>query len=598
MIILLMVFFMFLTLFCPALLTSSSPQEVQNYGLAYNPELEREIVLEFENKFKAKTQKQPILILIGGFQGSGKSSLTACIKKIYDINVISTDSIRQSLFDRGVKISPEFSKYVSNIYNNLVKKCLKINSNILIDANSHSKRITEMEKLLEENNTRYSVVKIFLHASEKTLKDRVRVRKSTRFSCYQGTESDLEGALSSTKIDLKDYDLIVDTDNLSQRNVFELVNDFIFPYFRLQYPAIKNSILHSILISDNAFFSFVNQGINKITQDMIKRAKTDSLLERTWQNQRLEMEHHAITSLDAEVLEPKRRSFVEGIDRSPEHLPFSYNQFKLKSGEPVSASKIEFSTIDPTCPNMIAAQAPMPSTIVRFWSMVFESNSNLIVMLTNLFETDFPRNKVKCTRYWPENIGKTLSLEGYAQVSLISEKLIANYGDEELWHSQLQLIAEEEGETRIVNHYWLKGWKDGKGLNSLEIQDMLLERIHQNLKSYPNNPPIIHCSAGVGRTGTIIGSYLAKHLLVWSPHKSSISKKNLPLEITLFLRYQRSHLIHTFDQYIGFHRFVQFIQPIQHKNDKERNKYFTPMNGLLLGCAITILAIAIFRSKK
>jgi protein-tyrosine phosphatase len=43
------------------------------------------------------------------------------------------------------------------------------------------------------------------------------------------------------------------------------------------------------------------------------------------------------------------------------------------------------------------------------------------------------------------------------------------------------------------------------------------------------------CSAGVGRTGTIIGSYLAKHLLTWSPHKkSSVSQKNLPLEITHF----------------------------------------------------------------
>jgi protein tyrosine phosphatase/predicted kinase len=585
-------FFMFSVLSYSTPLLSSSIEEN-----SYSSELEQEITCEFEKKLKARAQKQPVLILIGGFQGSGKSSLITRIKEIYDTNIISTDSIRQSLFDRGVKVSPEFSKYVSNIYSNLVKKSLKINSNIIIDANSHSKRITEMEKLLKENNSHYSMIKIFLNASEATLRDRIKTRKPTLGS-YQGTESDLEAALSSTKIDLEDYDLIIDTDKLSQSNVFELVNDFIFPYFRLQYPAIKNSILHSILISDDAFFSFVNQGINKITQDMIKRAKTDSLLERTWQNQRLEIEHQAITSLDAEVLEPKRRSFVQGVDRSPEHLPFSYNQFKLKSGELVSASMIRLSTIDPTCPNMIAAQAPMPSTIIRFWSMVFESNSNLIVMLTNLFETDFPRNKIKCTRYWPENIGTTLSLEGYGQVSLISEKLIANYGDEELWHSQLQLIAEEEGETRTVNHYWLKGWKDGKGLNSLEIQDMLLERIHQNVKSYPNNPPIIHCSAGVGRTGTIIGSYLAKHLLVWSPHKSSVSKKNLPLEITLFLRYQRSHLIHTFDQYVGFHRFIQSIQPIQNKHDKKRNKYFTPMNGLLLGCAITILAIAIFRIKK
>lgn len=220
------IFFMFSALSCSTSLISSSIEEN-----SYSSKLEQEITYEFENNFKARTQKQPILILIGGFQGSGKSSLVTRIKEVYDTNVISTDSIRQSLFDRGVKVSPEFSRYVSNIYGNLVKKCLKINSNIVVDANSHSRRIAEMRKLLEENNSHYSTVKIFLNASEAALRDRVKTRKPIS-GCYQGTESDLEAALSSTKIDLEDYDLIVDTDNLSQSNVFELVNDFIFPYFR------------------------------------------------------------------------------------------------------------------------------------------------------------------------------------------------------------------------------------------------------------------------------------------------------------------------------------------------------------------------------
>ena len=48
---------------------------------SYSFELEQEITHEFENEFQARTQKQPILILIGGFQGSGKSSLITRIKK-------------------------------------------------------------------------------------------------------------------------------------------------------------------------------------------------------------------------------------------------------------------------------------------------------------------------------------------------------------------------------------------------------------------------------------------------------------------------------------------------------------------------------------
>ncbi|CUI16949.1 Conserved hypothetical protein [Candidatus Protochlamydia naegleriophila] len=217
---------MFSALSCSTSLISSSIEEN-----SYSSELEQEITHEFKNNFKARTQKQSILILIGGFQGSGKSSLITRIKEIYDTNVISTDSIRQSLFDRGIKVSSDFSKYVSNISDNLVKKSLKINSNIILDANSHSRRIAEMGKLLRENNSHYSTVKIFLNASEATLRERIKTRKPIS-GCYQGTESDLEAALSSTKIDFEDYDLIVDTDKLSQSNVFELVNDFIFSYFR------------------------------------------------------------------------------------------------------------------------------------------------------------------------------------------------------------------------------------------------------------------------------------------------------------------------------------------------------------------------------
>lgn len=202
----------------------------------YSFVVEQEITKEFENKLKGSVQKKPVLILVGGLQGSGKSSLINRIKQLYDINVISTDSIRHSLFDRGLKVSPKFSKYVSNIYINLVKKSLASNSNIIIDANSHSERIAEMGRLLKENNSsNYSVIKIFLSSSESNLRNRVKNRKPT-VGCYQGTLSDLEAALLSTKVNLNDYDLVVDTDNINESNVFEMVNDFISPYFKLQNP--------------------------------------------------------------------------------------------------------------------------------------------------------------------------------------------------------------------------------------------------------------------------------------------------------------------------------------------------------------------------
>jgi protein tyrosine phosphatase/predicted kinase len=521
--------------------------------------IEQEITDELSKDLKANSQRQPILLLFGGFQGSGKSSLIARIKNVYDANIISTDVIRQSLFDKGVRVSPKFSENVKNIYRNLVEKSLNNQSNIFIDANAHSKRIEEIENLLKENNSNHLIVKILLDAPNETLVNRVQMRKPIP-GVYQGTESDLNGSLSSIEIDPKEYDLVVDTNKITEKEVFDLVNYFIYPYFSSQNPEIKNDFLHMIVTKDSSFLSFVEIAMNKMKQTIHELAKTNLFFQKDWKSQCLEIEHRVITSLDQEVLEPNRRSFKLGIDRSPEHLPFAYNQFHLQSGELVSASKINLSAIDSTCPDMIAAQAPMPDTITRFWSMVVESNSNIIVMLTNLEERRNQEKKIKCTRYWPEKIGETLFLEGYGQVSLLSSEHILNEGGEELWHSTLQIKA--GGIERTINHYWLKGWEDGKGLKSLKLQDALIEQMYQNVKNNPGSPPIIHCTSGVGRTGTIIGSYLAKHLLVWSQNKKTLAcEESLPFAITLYLRHQRSHLLHTLDQYVGFHRFIQTLKP-------------------------------------
>lgn len=509
-----------------------------------NASLEKEVTLEFERMFLAKAQKEPVIILIGGFQGSGKSTLINQLNEIYEADVLSNDAIRQTLFDRGLKSSPEFSKMVSSINTNLVKKSLSKNANLFIDANAHSKRLEEIERLVQEHKAPHTLIKIFLKTSEDNLRDRVKNRKAI-LGCYQGTLSNLEAALLTTEINLDDYNLIVDTDSLNEEAVFEKVNDFIYPFFSLECPAIENNVLVPLLVKDKFFFSFAEEVMNRMKQARLKAKDVNS---------QLALEHLAFTTLDRELLEPNRRGFIEGVDRASEHLPFPFNQFKLENGELVSASTIELSLLDSTCPNMIAAQGPMPITLARFWSMVSESQSNFIVMLTDLAE----ETNIKCTRYWPEKVGDTLFLEGNGTVSLLNEKLLINDEGEELWHSEL--LFQKDDVRRMVQHYWLKGWRDGKGLNSLELQDALIEFIHQNVKKHPGCTPIIHCSGGVGRTGTLIGEYLAKHLLVWaSSNNHLINIKNLPIEITLFLRYQRSHLLHTLDQYLGLKRYIEFI---------------------------------------
>ncbi len=197
---------------------------------AYNVQVEKEIINQLSENFITSTQKrESALILIGGFQGSGKTSLIERIKKTFEFNIISTDCIRQSLFDKGVEISPDFSKYVNNISRTLTIGSL-INCNTIIDANAHTKRIQEMEKLLEAENFNQRPLKIFLKTSVEVLKDRVKTRQSIP-GCYQGTEQDLESSLTSSKINMDSYDFIIDTDNLSKDEVYKKAEEFLIYQF-------------------------------------------------------------------------------------------------------------------------------------------------------------------------------------------------------------------------------------------------------------------------------------------------------------------------------------------------------------------------------
>jgi predicted kinase len=204
---------------------------MENNGSFHWKSLETEVTQTFAKDYKAQRQNCPILILVAGFQGAGKSALLAHLRKIYDANVISTDAIRQSLFNRGVPISLEFSKCVSAISSQLLKYTLAANAHLFIDANAHAKRIKEIESALTKSQSKHTVIKIYLRTSEEVLRHRVRTRQS-RSDCYQGTEAELEAALNSTVINSEDYDLIVDTDKINENTVFEQVNHYIISCLR------------------------------------------------------------------------------------------------------------------------------------------------------------------------------------------------------------------------------------------------------------------------------------------------------------------------------------------------------------------------------
>ncbi|XP_078658332.1 receptor-type tyrosine-protein phosphatase S-like [Branchiostoma floridae x Branchiostoma belcheri] len=138
----------------------------------------------------------------------------------------------------------------------------------------------------------------------------------------------------------------------------------------------------------------------------------------------------------------------------------------------------------------IAAQGPKPNTVHDFWRMMWETGSTVIVMVTNLEE----KGKIKCTKYWPDS-----GDEVYGQICVtLAETIPMVY-----YVSRVFLVSKGEEKKRKITQFQFLGWPDfGAPRNPAELL-----KFHQKVMTSITSrerPIVVHCSAGVGRTGTFI----------------------------------------------------------------------------------------------
>eukprot|EP00058_Branchiostoma_floridae_P015854 XP_002601342.1 hypothetical protein BRAFLDRAFT_59175 [Branchiostoma floridae] len=138
----------------------------------------------------------------------------------------------------------------------------------------------------------------------------------------------------------------------------------------------------------------------------------------------------------------------------------------------------------------IAAQGPKPNTIHDFWRMMWETGSTVIVMVTNLEE----KGKTKCTQYWPES-----GEEVYGKISVtLADTIPMVY-----YVTRVLLVSKGDEKQRKITQFQFLGWPDfGAPRNPAELL-----KFHQKVMTSitsRDRPIVVHCSAGVGRTGTFI----------------------------------------------------------------------------------------------
>nr|XP_009305379.1 protein tyrosine phosphatase, receptor type, D isoform X16 [Danio rerio] len=178
----------------------------------------------------------------------------------------------------------------------------------------------------------------------------------------------------------------------------------------------------------------------------------------------------------------------------------------------------------------IATQGPMPDTFSDFWRMVWEQHTANVIMITKLEE----KSRNKCDQYWPSRGTETY---GLMQVSLLDTVELATY-----CVRTFALFKSGSGEKREVRQFQFTAWPD-QGVPEHPTPFLAFLRRVKACNPPDAGPIVVHCSAGVGRTGCFI--------VIDAMLERVKQEKTLDIygHVTL-MRSQRNYMVQTEEQYV------------------------------------------------
>ncbi|NWU59575.1 PTPRJ phosphatase, partial [Dromas ardeola] len=210
----------------------------------------------------------------------------------------------------------------------------------------------------------------------------------------------------------------------------------------------------------------------------------------------------------------------------------------------------------------IAAQGPLPNTIEDFWRMIWERNIYSIVMLTKCVE----QARTKCEQYWPDKESKTY---GDIIVTMVSEIVLPEWTIRDL-----TVEKSNTPESHTVRQFHFTSWPDHGVPETTDLLINFRHLVHEYSSQNPiDSPTLVHCSAGVGRTGTFIA---IDRLIQQIEMENTVDVYGVVYD----LRMHRPLMVQTEDQYVFLNQCVMDI--IRSQKEKKTDLIYQNVTAMAI----------------
>ncbi|XP_075254133.1 tyrosine-protein phosphatase 3-like isoform X2 [Convolutriloba macropyga] len=332
---------------------------------------------------------------------------------------------------------------------------------------------------------------------------------------------------------------------------------------------------------------------NEVDPFVVTLQKVQSVFEKISQkNAEQEFQLMELESGASEM--PSRLSAVKGgnfkKNRYRDILPFDYNRVTVDAenrghdDDYINASYItDYNGLN----LLIASQAPLSNTVHDFWLMCWTNNVSCIVMLCDFYEN----GKKKCEQYFPTIINEPFDTD---RLTIELESCTPLFSDLTIRHLVVtSLIPSSSGRTekRKIKHVQYTGWPDFGITGHFNKIEAILDNLTDFLQDQPmmsGSPadysiPVVHCSAGCGRTGTIASLlYIAKLI-----HNKELHEEFSLVDLVLQLRRERQNMVQTKIQYAFLCEYVaqwmlkKEIAKYSNKENKQQREHLLPSSDTL-----------------